>query len=77
MPFLQPAVADYLFRQAEGFEVAVPMWPNGRLETLLMVLERQRGLEITETLCKLKRPRSDDFPRGAAKILACFPSEPD
>ena len=34
MPFLQPKVADYLFREAEGFEVAVPMWPNGRLETL-------------------------------------------
>ena len=67
MPFLQPAVADYLFSEAEGFDVAVPMWPNGRLETLLMVLERQSGLEITETLCKLKRPRSDDIPRGAAK----------
>jgi hypothetical protein len=45
------------------------MWPNGRLETLLTVLERQSGLEITETLCKLKRPRSDDIQRGASKIL--------
>jgi molybdopterin-guanine dinucleotide biosynthesis protein A len=69
MPFLQPKVADYLFRQAEGFDVAVPMWPNGRLETLLTVLERRSGLEITETLCKLKRPRSDDIQRGAGKIL--------
>ncbi|MGA2386340.1 MAG: molybdenum cofactor guanylyltransferase [Candidatus Bathyarchaeia archaeon] len=69
MPFLQPEVADYLFRQAQGFDVAVPMWPNGRLETLLNVIERQNGLEITETLCKLKRPRSDDIQRGAGKIL--------
>jgi molybdopterin-guanine dinucleotide biosynthesis protein A len=69
MPFLQPKVADYLFRQAEGFEVAVPMWPNGRLETLLTVLERRSGLEITEALCKLKRPRSDDIQRGAGKIM--------
>jgi molybdopterin-guanine dinucleotide biosynthesis protein A len=68
-PFLQPKVADYLFRQAEGFDMAVPMWPNGRLETLLTVLERRSGLEITETLCKLKRPRSDDIQRGAGKIL--------
>jgi molybdopterin-guanine dinucleotide biosynthesis protein A len=69
MPFLQPKVADYLFSQAEGFDVAVPMWPNGRLETLLTVLERRSGLEITEALCKLKRPRSDDIQRGASKIL--------
>jgi hypothetical protein len=69
MPFLQPAVSDYLFRAAEGFEVVTPMWPNGRLETLIMVLERRSGLEITDTLCKLNRPRSDDIPRGASKIL--------
>ncbi len=72
MPYLKPSVADYLFTQAEGFEVTVPMWSNGRLETLLMVLERRSGLEITETLCKLNRPRSDDIPRGASKVL--FPS---
>ena len=73
MPFLQPAVADYLFNAAEGFEVVTPMWPNGRLETLIMVLERHSGLQITDTLCKLKRPRSDDIPRGASKILFASP----
>src|SRR5208283_1141755 len=73
MPFLQPVVADYLFNATEGFEVVVPMWPNGRLETLIMVLERRSGLEITDTLCKLKRPRSDDIPRGASKILFASP----
>ena len=69
MPFLQPKVADYLFKQAEEYEVVTPMWPNSRLETLLTVLERKTGLEITETLCRLKRPRSDDIQRGASKIL--------
>jgi molybdopterin-guanine dinucleotide biosynthesis protein A len=69
MPFLHPKVADYLFRQAVGFEVATPMWPNGRLETLLTVLEKRIGLEITETLCVLRRPRSDDIQRGAGKTL--------
>jgi molybdopterin-guanine dinucleotide biosynthesis protein A len=73
MPFLQPNVADYLFNQAEGFEVVVPMWPNGRLETLIMVLERPSSLEITDTLCQLKRPRSDDIPRGASKTLLVSP----
>ena len=73
MPFLKPAVADYLFREVEDVEVAVPMWPNGRLETLLMVLERQISLEISQTLCMLKRPRSDDIPRGAPKLLLISP----
>jgi len=73
MPFLQPKVAEYLFDQAEGVEVVVPMWPNGRLETLVMVLERLTTLEITETLCMLKRPRSDDIPRGASKTILVSP----
>jgi molybdenum cofactor guanylyltransferase len=73
MPFLQPTVADYMFREAEDVEVAVPMWPNGRLETLLMVLKRQSSLEIAQTLCILKRPRSDDIPRGASKLLLISP----
>jgi molybdopterin-guanine dinucleotide biosynthesis protein A len=73
MPYLQPKVAEYMFTQAEGFEVAVPMWPNGRLETLLMVLEHTSALEITETLVALKRPRSDDIPRGANKTLLLSP----
>jgi molybdenum cofactor guanylyltransferase len=73
MPFLKPAVAEYLFGEALGFDVAVPMWPDGRLETLLMVLESQSAMEIAETLCKLKRPRSDDIPRGASKLLLVSP----
>ena len=73
MPFLKPSVAEYMFNEAKGFEVAVPMWPNGRLETLIMVLERPSTLEITQTLCQLKRPRSDDIPRGASKTLLVSP----
>jgi molybdenum cofactor guanylyltransferase len=74
MPFLEPKVAEYLFNvAAEGFEVTVPMWPNGRLETLMMVLERQAALEIAKTLCMLRRPRSDDIPRGASKTLLVSP----
>jgi molybdenum cofactor guanylyltransferase len=73
VPFLEPKVAEYMFNEAEDFEVVVPMWPNGRLETLIMILERQNSLEITDTLCQLKRPRSDDIPRGACKTLLVSP----
>ena len=73
MPFLKPAVADYLFGQAEGFEVTVPMWPDGRLETLNMTLHRQAGFEIVQTLAQLNRSRSDDIIRGSAKTLLVSP----
>jgi molybdopterin-guanine dinucleotide biosynthesis protein A len=73
MPFVKPQVANYLFTLADGFDVVVPMWPNGRLETLIMILQRTFGLEIVETLCKLKRPRSDDIPRAASKTLLASP----
>jgi hypothetical protein len=45
------------------------MWPNGRLETLTMVLKKAEMLEIAKTLCQLKRPRSDDIIRGALNVL--------
>jgi molybdopterin-guanine dinucleotide biosynthesis protein A len=73
MPFLEPKVADYLLTQAAGFEVTVPMWPNGRLETLNMILHRQAALEIVQTLAQLKRARSDDIIRASAKTLLVSP----
>lgn len=73
MPFLNREVAEYLFKVSEGFEVAVPIWPNGRLETLLMTLQQPIAFEIAETLCLLKHPRSDDIPRGASKTLLVSP----
>ena len=76
MPFVKPEVAAHLFSLSEkGFEVVMPMWPNGTLETLIMVLHRSIGLEITQTLCQLRRPRPSDIPRAAAKALLTSPME--
>lgn len=69
MPFLMPAVIEYMFKKAEKARVVVPMWPNGRLETLTMALKRSSALEIAKTLCHLHRPRSDDLIRGAEKVI--------
>ncbi len=69
MPLLQPQVIEYMFNRAKNSRVVVPMWPNGRLETLVMVLHRRSTLKIAETLYSLKRPRSDDIIRGALKVL--------
>ena len=69
MPFLQPKVIEYMFNSAKDTRVVVPMWPNGRLETLTMVLRKPEALEIAKTLCMLGRPRSDDIIRGALNVL--------
>jgi molybdopterin-guanine dinucleotide biosynthesis protein A len=69
MPFVQPAVIEYMLDAARGSRVVVPMWPNGRLETLLMTLERNSALEVAGTLCNLQIPRSDDIVRGALNVL--------
>ena len=75
MPLLKPQVANYLFREINNSYVAVPMWPNGRIETLLMLLERNITLRIAEILCQLGRSHPDDIIRGAHKVLLISPFE--
>ncbi|PVX23566.1 MAG: hypothetical protein CW691_10300 [Candidatus Bathyarchaeum sp.] len=69
MPLLQPKVIDHMFNSITDSRVVVPMWPNGRLETLTMVLKKPDVLEVAKTLCQLRRPRSDDIIRGALNVL--------
>jgi molybdenum cofactor guanylyltransferase len=73
MPMMQPKVAEYMFGLAGDADVVVPMWPNGRLETLVTVMQRQTAVEIADTLCQLKRPRTDDIFRGASKVMFASP----
>ncbi len=69
MPMMKPEVIEYLFDMGKESCVVVPMWPNGRLETLVMVLEREDALKIAKLLCQLKRPRSDDIIRGILNVV--------
>jgi len=69
MPLMQLKVAQYMFGNAKKALVVVPMWPNGRLETLNMVLQKPGALQIAQTLCQLERPRSDDLIRGALNVF--------
>ena len=69
MPFFKPEVIEYMFNSAENARAVVPMWPNGRLETLTMVLKKTEAREIAKTLCSLRRPRSDDIIRGALDVF--------
>ena len=69
MPLVQPGVIEYMLDAASGSRVVVPIWPNGRLETLLMALQKNSALEVAGTLCGLQLPRSDDIVRGALDVL--------
>jgi molybdenum cofactor guanylyltransferase len=73
MPMLNRKVADYLFNEIKDSYVAVPMWPNGSLETLLMVLERSKTLKIVNLLCQLRRNRPDGIIRGALNVFFASP----
>lgn len=73
MPMFKPAVIEYLFDAAKGVDVLVPMWPNGKLETLTTVLKTSPTLDVTNTLCHLRRPRSDDIMRGALHVQFISP----
>jgi molybdopterin-guanine dinucleotide biosynthesis protein A len=69
VPLIQPKVVDYLFNVVRGSYVAVPIWPDGGLESLMMVFERPLAVQIADALCKLRRRRPDDMIRGASKVL--------
>lgn len=69
MPLLKPIVIDYMFNSITDTRLVVPMWPNGRLETLTMAIKKSEVQEIVKTLCQLKRSRSDDIIRGALNVL--------
>jgi len=69
VPLIQPKVVDYLFKVAKGSQVTVPIWPDGGLESLIMVCERPTIVQIADTLCELRRRRPDDIIRGSSKVL--------
>ncbi|MEM2902057.1 MAG: molybdenum cofactor guanylyltransferase [Candidatus Bathyarchaeia archaeon] len=67
-PFIQPSVVDFMFAALRKACIAVPIHPNGKLETLMMVCQRSTVARISETLCEIGRDRPDDIIRGAPEI---------
>jgi len=41
MPFLSCDVINYLFERAEGYDAAVPLWEDGKIEPLCAVFKRE------------------------------------
>jgi molybdopterin-guanine dinucleotide biosynthesis protein A len=69
VPLIQPKVVDYLFNVVRGSDIAVPVWPDGGLESLIMACERPITVQIAQALLELRRRRPDDIIRGASKAL--------
>ncbi len=69
VPFVMPKIVDYLFSAVKGSHVAVPIWPDGGLESLIMACDRTKAGMIAQTLLKLRRRRPDDIIRGVSKAL--------
>jgi molybdenum cofactor guanylyltransferase len=69
MPLLKPQVANYLFQNAKGNNTTVPMWPNGKLENLVMILKTYEISEVIKTLFQMNRSRPLDIIRAASKVM--------
>jgi len=65
VPFVKPAVLDYLLEELTRSHVAIPAWPNGRVEPLMVAYRRKEMVYIVEAFCTLGRGRLDDLIRGA------------
>ena len=51
-PFVNPEVLRYLFKKVEGFDAAVPIWPNGFLEPLQAVYKTKSFLPLAKDALK-------------------------
>lgn len=67
-PLIQPAVIEYLFDVVKGASIAVPIHADGSIETIMFTCERKKTVEVSETLCWLRRDRPDDLLRGLPKV---------
>lgn len=75
MPFVKSKVWDYFFGLSETgkFDVVMPMWPNGALESLIMVFKCSTVLEVLEALCQFGCSRPGDIPRAVSRALLISP----
>jgi molybdopterin-guanine dinucleotide biosynthesis protein A len=68
-PFIRPSVVDFMFDALRKACIAVPIHPNGKLETLMIACQRSTTAHIAETLCEIGRDRPDDIIRGAPEVF--------
>lgn len=67
-PLIKSALIDHLIQEAKGSKAAVPIWPDGTIEPLMVAYEGKASAQVGELLCKLERKRPDDMLRGSSKV---------
>lgn len=67
-PFIEPRIVEFLFNAVKNAAIAVPIYPDGSLETLMFTCKRLQTLQVTDTLCRLERDRPDDIFRASSKV---------
>jgi molybdopterin-guanine dinucleotide biosynthesis protein A len=75
MPFLKPQVARHILESAADVDVAVPMWPDGTLETLLMAVKKESTMETAQTLLTAGKAQAAGLVRGAGKLKLLSPMQ--
>lgn len=86
-PFTSPQVLEYLFRVAEGFDCAVPRWPDGKAEFLQAVYRvcpaklaaqralaegELRSLAVVKRLAKVQYVKTDELRRFDRSLVTFF-----
>jgi len=67
-PCIKPVLIDYLIKRINNSKIAVPIWPNGKIEPLMLSCDRKEVAQIGKLLCNLKRWRPTDLLRGASRV---------
>jgi len=68
-PFMKVGVLESLFKLGAGWDVAVPVWSNGKIEPLIAYYDKKQVFEAVKATCILSKGRAADSFRGTSKAL--------
>ncbi|NWG09279.1 MAG: molybdenum cofactor guanylyltransferase [Nitrososphaerales archaeon] len=66
-PYLKEDVLELLVDRADDFDATLPLWPDGKVETLIAVYKRDHVLLCYPVLLSLGRWRPDDIVRASKR----------
>ncbi len=60
-PFIRPKMLQHLFQVAEGYDAAIPIWPNGYIEPLHSVYEVRNTIRAIKAVLRTERSSNRDM----------------
>lgn len=69
VPFMKAEVLELLFKAGKGWDTAIPVWPNGKIEPLIAHYDKEQVFETVQVTYKLGKGRIGDTIRGSSKTL--------